>query len=155
MATTAKDIMTKEVITIKADTPIRDIARLLSKNNIAGVPVVDDENHVVGIVSEADIVVKIARPHLPAHIQLLGGIIYLERMQDVMDELKKITAYCAKDIMTTKVVTITEDASIEDVATLMVDERVNRVPVIKDKKITGIITRSDLVKTMTQNGSDQ
>ena len=144
----ARDIMTSSVITVSPESTIQEIARLLHGNRISGVPVVNNENEVIGIITEGDLIIKIAKPHLPAHIELLGGIIYLRRPQEMDDELKKITAALAKDIMTEKVITVEENCDIEDIASLMVNRKINHLPVVRDRKLIGIITRGDVIETL-------
>ncbi|MFH1454676.1 MAG: CBS domain-containing protein [Armatimonadota bacterium] len=144
----AKEVMEKNVITVKPDTPVKEIAKLLYEKNISGLPVVDEENNILGIVSETDLITKVSGPHLPPHIQLLGGIIYLARPHEMEDELKKILSYTAEQIMTKELLTVAEEETVEDVASLMVERQVNRVPVLKDGKLTGIITRHDLIKVL-------
>lgn len=145
----AKEVMKKEVITVKPDTAVNQIAKLLYENNISGVPVVNDENKLLGVVSETDLITKVSGPHLPAHIQLLGGIIYLARPHEIEDELNKIKAVTAGEIMTKELITTDEEAEVSEVAALMVENKVNRIPVVsKDKKLVGIITRHDLLSVL-------
>lgn len=144
----AKDVMKKEVVSVKKDTLVKEIAKLLYENGISGVPVVDDENKVLGIVSETDLIAKVSGPHLPPHIELLGGIIYLARPHEIEDELKKIVSVTAEEIMTKEVITVDEEAEVEDIAAIMIDRKVNRIPVVKDKKLVGIITRHDLISVL-------
>lgn len=141
----AKDVMKKEVISVRPETMVKEIAKLLYENNISGVPVVDGENKLLGIVSETDLISKVSGPHLPPHIELLGGIIYLARPHEIEEELKKIVSVMAGEIMSKDIVSVTEDAEVEDIAALMIDRKVNRIPVLKDKKLVGIITRHDLI----------
>jgi len=149
----ARDIMTDDVITVTADTSIDAIAKILHDHRISGVPVVDGEHRVIGIVTEGDLIIKLAKPETPPHIEILGGIIYLKRITEIDAELKKITAVTARDIMTEKVVTVEEDCSVEDVASLMVNRKVNRLPVVRKGKLVGIVTRADLIETMMSEPS--
>lgn len=145
----ARDIMTRDVITVSPEATIEEIARILHEHRISGVPVVNQEKEIIGIVTEGDLIIKIAKPDLPPHIELFGGIIYLKKPQEMEEEWKKITAVLAKDIMTEKVICIEEDSNIEDVASLMINRKVNRLPVVKDGKLIGIITRADIIETLT------
>lgn len=149
----AKDIMETNVITIPPDMPVHEIAQTLSKNNMTALPVVDAEENIVGIVSESDLIYRLAHPHIPPHIELLGGIIYLENPFEMKQEFKKLMAITAKDLMTEKVLTVTEDADVEDIATLMVEKEINGVPVVKGGKIVGIVTRHDLIKALIKTDS--
>lgn len=142
--------MTRDVVTVSPDCTVTELARILHDARISGVPVVNDSGSIVGIVSEADLLAKVARPHLPAHIQLLGGIIYLESPSEMDSALKKALGALVKDIMTTKVVTVDGNDEVEDVANLLVDRRVNRVPVLENGALAGIITRADIIETLVQ-----
>jgi CBS domain-containing protein len=149
-AVLARDIMTMNVITVHPDATVTDLAKLLQKHRISGVPVVNETGAIMGMVSEADLMMKIARPHLPAHIQLLGGIIYLESPAEMDSAMKKALAMQVSDIMTTRVIAVEEDDLVEDVANLMIEKRVNRVPVLDEGRLSGIITRADIIKTLVQ-----
>lgn len=151
----ARDIMTSNVITVTADTPIDTIARILHDHRISGVPVVDEKHRVIGIVTEGDLIMKLAKPETPPHIEILGGIIYLKRFAEIDAELKKITAVTARDIMTEKVVTVEEECPVEDVASLMVNRKVNRLPVVKKGTLVGIVSRADLIETMMNEPSPE
>ena len=146
---TAKDIMTKKVITINKDVSIEKLSELLLENKISGVPVIDEKEKVVGIVTEADIIVQDTELHFPRYFKLLDGIIYLESLNKFRDNLKKHLAIKVEDIMTKKVRTIGVDTPISEIAEIMLDERINRLPVMDDNNnLVGIVTRADIVKSM-------
>ncbi|MBI2252474.1 MAG: CBS domain-containing protein [Armatimonadetes bacterium] len=126
----AQEIMTKEVIKVNPLTTVKEIAKILHDHMISAVPVVDEENHLLGIVTETDLIFKVARVHLPPHIQLLGGIIYLENPHIIQEELKKMMGFYAKDIMSSPVITVSEEALLEDIASLMIEKKVSRIPVV-------------------------
>ncbi|MEA3421416.1 MAG: CBS domain-containing protein [Acidobacteriota bacterium] len=145
----AKDIMVKKVITIGRDASIGELSNLLVNNKISGVPVVDSSGKILGIVTEADIIIKDADLHFPRYFKLLDGIIYLESFRKFKNNLKKYLGSRVEDIMTNKVKAVEEDAPVGDVASMMINNNVNRIPVVdKDKKVIGIITRRDIVKSM-------
>jgi CBS domain-containing protein len=145
----ASEIMTKEVITIKKDASIGELSELLVKNKISGVPVVDDGGRIIGVVTEADIIVKDTDLHFPRYFKLLDAIIYLESLNKFKANLQKHIATRVEDIMTVKVRTIKPDTPVNEIADLMLDLKVNRLPVIdEDNKVVGIVTRSDIVKSM-------
>lgn len=143
---TAADIMQPEVITINEDATVQALAKLLAKKKISGAPVVDDQNRVVGIVSEGDLVSIDADIHFPHYIELLGNIIYLESIKKYEERLEKAAAGEVRDIMTTDVLTVQKDAPLSEIATLMIDKQVNRVPVVDGEVLVGIITRADIVR---------
>lgn len=144
----AKDVMTRKVIAVKPGTSVKEIAKVLYKKKISGVPVVDEENNLLGIVSETDLILKASGPHLPAHIQILGGIIYLETPHTMEEELKKVLAFTAGNLMTGDVITVGPEDEVKKLADIMVKENVNRIPVVENKKLVGIVTRHDLLKAM-------
>src|SRR4051812_6257055 len=99
----AKEIMSQKVITIGKDTTIEEIAHLFIEKNISGVPVVDGENKVVGMVTQKDLLYKDVEPHFPPVVEILGGLIFLGGVKHYNEELKKLVATKAEDIMTAKV----------------------------------------------------
>lgn len=142
----AREIMSSDVVTVKRDTTIEEIAHLLSEKNISGVPVVDEDNHIIGMVTEKDLLYKDVEPRFPAVVELLGGIVFLKGVKHYNEELKKLVATKAEDIMTKNVITVSGDHQVEKVAEIMVDRDINRIPVAENGKLIGIISRSDIVK---------
>lgn len=143
---TARDIMSTNVLTVNKDTTIEEIAHLLADNNISGVPVLDSSGKVIGMVTEKDLLYKDVEPRFPAMVEILGGLIFLQGAKQYNEELRKLVATKAEDIMSQNVITIDEDEPVERVARLMVEKDINRVPVLKNGKLSGIISRADVVK---------
>lgn len=143
----ARDIMTTDLVTVTKEASLKKVADLMVKNGISGIPVVDNDK-LLGIVTENDMLVRAKKLDLPTFLPFIGGLIYLEGPARLDEEVRKVTAIKAEEIMTTKVHTILPTDPIEDIATLMVEQRVNRLPVVEDGKIVGIITRSDVVKAV-------
>lgn len=143
----AGQIMTKNVVSIKPGDEVEKAARLLLEHKISGLPVVDDENRVVGMISEGDLVLRAKEVKAPAFSEILGGVIFLESQNRFFAELKKTIALSVGELMTRKIYTVGEEATLEQIATLMSTKGINRVPVVdKDKKLLGIITRQDIIK---------
>ncbi len=147
---TAKDIMTKNVVTVTPDTSIEELASLLVKYQISGVPVVDESGNLYGIVTENDLISRNKRLHIPTVVSFLDAAIYLESSKKFEQEVKRLTATRAGDICNRKVVTITEDASLIDIATIMTEKKVHLLPVVRNGKLTGIVGKRDLVKAVAQ-----
>jgi len=145
---TARDIMQAEVVTIGPDATVRELADLLATRKISGVPVVDGEGTVVGVVTEGDIVLQDAGLHFPHYIQFLDSTIYLESVSKFEERFRRTFGTKVADIMSAEVVTVAPDASVYDVATMMADRDVNRVPVLELGRLVGIITRADVVKAI-------
>lgn len=145
----AREVMTRDVVTVNRAASVTDVARLLVEHKVSGLPVVDEEHHVVGMITEGDLIYKDKKVHMPAFLEILGGVIYLENPQRIVNDLKKMTATKVAEVMTSKVYTVKEDATMEDIATIMVERQVNRLPVVDQTgKLVGIISRQDLVKAM-------
>jgi CBS-domain-containing membrane protein len=147
---TAKDIMTKDVVTVKAETSIEELSSLLVKNQISGVPVVDDAGTLYGIVTENDLISRNKRLHIPTVISFLDAAIYLESSKKFEEEVKRMAATKVGDICARKVVTITEDTTVVDIATIMADKKVHLLPVVKNGKVVGIVGKRDVVKAVAR-----
>jgi len=146
----AKDIMTSEIISVTVEDTVEGVAKLLTQHKISGIPVLDGDGKLVGIVTEADLLVRNKEIHIPSAFALLGGVIWLENPKKFEEELKKAVAVKVKDIMTEKVYTVGEEATLEEIATLMADKKVNRVPVVREGKVIGIVSRGDIVKSLVK-----
>lgn len=145
-----RDIMQTEVITVKPSTTVRELADILAKHRISGVPVVDDEGRVVGMVSEADVIVQDADLHFPFYIQFLDSIIYLQSFGKFEERFRKMFGTKVQEVMTEEVMTVSPDASVRDAAALMADRQVNRLPVVEGAKLVGIVTRGDVVRAIAE-----
>lgn len=146
---TAKDIMTTDVIVAKKDDSIANVAKLLINKRIGGVPVVDENNKVVGIISETDIMKKEKHIEAPRALNILEGLIFLDNVKDIENDLKRISAYKVEDLMSTYIVKVNEEDSFDDVANIMIKKSVNRVPVVDfNGVLKGIICRYDIIKAM-------
>lgn len=142
----ANEIMSTDVKAIRSQTTIEEIAHILTENNISGVPVVDSENRVIGMVTHKDLLYKNIQPRFPAVVEILGGLVYLSGVKHYNEELRKLVATKAEDIMTTPVISVDENTEVERVAELMVEKDINRIPVLSGGKLVGIVSRADIVR---------
>lgn len=152
-----KDAMQKEVITFRIDDKITDVAQILRENKISGAPVVS-KGKVVGMISEAD-VMRLLEVHspkinliLPSPFDLIELPLRMKHEYDEIAEgIKKAASSTVGEVMTKKVISISEDASISDAAEIMDSHDINRLPVV-DKKggLLGIITRGDIIGAMVK-----
>ncbi len=144
----AKDIMTREVITVTKDTTVEETAKLLTENRISGLPVVEGKK-VIGMVTEGDLIFKDRKLDPPAFIEILGGVIYLKDPNKYLEGFRKMIATRVEDLMTTRVLSVKESASLEEIATIMSEKKVNRLPVLDERgELVGIVSRQDLVKSL-------
>jgi len=144
----ARDIMTREVHVARPDDKVERITRLMLDNKISGVPVVDENEHVVGIITEKDLMIRAKELRVPFYVTLFDSIIFLENPIRFNNEVKKYTATKVKDAMTRKVVTVEEDTPVNEVVKLMQEKQINRVPVVRNHKLVGIISRNDILKVL-------
>lgn len=144
---TASDVMTREVTTVSRDTPVQEIATLLYTRRISGVPVVDSENRVVGMVSEGDLMVHAgAVGEAPRQRSWWLGL--FTDTSASAENYAKTHARTAADVMSTRVVAASEDQSLPDVAKLLEKNRIKRVPVLRDGRLVGIISRANLLQAL-------
>jgi len=148
MALTAADIMSTGVITVGPEAGIRELAEILTLNKISGVPVVNEESQVVGVVSQSDLVAQNKKLHIPTAITLFDWVIYLEGTERLEAEISKITGTVVGDIMSRKVVTVEPDTPLEEVATIMTEKNIHTLPVVKDGRLVGVIGKLDIVKSL-------
>ena len=144
----ATDIMTKDVITAKNETTIEELARLLIDHKISGVPVIDDDNKMIGIVTENDLIKKNKRFHIPTIVRLFDAYFLLDSGK-VEDEIKKMVATTVGEIYTKKVLSISEDTTLEEIATIMAEKHIHLLPVLRDNEVVGIVGKADVVRSMT------
>jgi CBS domain-containing protein len=143
----AADVMTPTVITVDPEMSVQRLAALLSERGISGVPVVDSEGSMIGIVSEGDLLhrAELGTEKRDARRQSW----WLEHYASgLAQDYVKSHGRTVKDIMTREVVIVSEDTNLADVATLLETRRIKRVPVMRDGKIVGIVSRSNLVRAL-------
>jgi len=146
---TAKDIMTTEVIIANREDSIVSVAKLLIEEKIGGMPVVDENNKVVGIISETDIMKKEKYVEAPQAINILQGLLFFDDFKQMEVDIKRIAAYKVKELMSTEIVKVHEDDKFDDVANIMIKKSINRVPVVDSANtLKGIICRYDIIKAM-------
>jgi CBS domain-containing protein len=142
---TAADVMTTTVVTVSPETPVPEVARLLHEHRISGVPVVDGSGNVVGVVSEGDLIGHagaIGEQRRSWWLRLLTGESALAR------DYAKTHARSTSDVMTSRVITVPDTASLADIARQMERHGIKRVPVVQDGRLVGIVSRSNLLQAL-------
>ncbi|GBE03363.1 hypoxic response protein 1 [bacterium BMS3Abin09] len=145
----AKDIMTVDVFTVKPETTVEELARLLIEHKISGVPVVGDDDQLIGVVTENDLIKKNARLHIPTIVRLFDAYFLLDSNK-MEDEIKKMVAVTVDEICNKKIVSLTEETSLEEIATIMSEKNIHLLPVLRDGMVVGIVGKADIVKSMTK-----
>ncbi len=149
-ALTAADLMTREVITVHPETGLREAALRMVKARISGLPVVDDANRVVGIVSEGDLVrwTEELSPKQAWWLNMLAE--GFDLAPEFIEQIRSVHAV-VRAAMHTDVITVEESTPARDIARMMSEHHFKRVPVVKDGKLVGIVARADLVKALAQS----
>jgi CBS-domain-containing membrane protein len=145
---TAGDVMTRDVITVKQETTIRELAELFARHRISSAPVVDDNGTMIGIVTETDLIEQDKSLHIPTVISLFDWVIYLESDKKFEKELKKMTGQTVGDVYSREVETVAPSTPISDVADIMSSRKIHAIPVVEGHKVVGIVARIDLIRTM-------
>lgn len=141
-----KDIMTTNVITVREDETVEKCANLLMTHDLSALPVLNDLGKIVGIVTEGDLIRRASRIKGPAALEVLGGIFYLESPTKYIEDLKRSMGSFAKDIMSKDVITVGPDMIIAEAATLLVENKIKRLPVVDSEgNLIGIVSRKDIM----------
>lgn len=146
-----RDVMSRSVQTVRPETPLKDVARLMVERGISGVPVVDDDGAVVGVVSEADFIIK-ERGADAIHRRPLARL--LGDSTEAQAEFAKVVAERAGSAMSSPAITIDVGAPLREAAALMVDRAVNRLPVVERGRLVGIVSRADLVRAYLRSDAE-
>jgi CBS domain-containing protein len=151
----ARDVMTKAVVSVHPDTPVREIARLLLDKGISAVPVIDNNGAPIGMVSEGDLI----RPDQAA--RKAGREWWLEILAEGEQLSPEFLAWldsqkqAARAIMSAPVITVSEGTEVGEIARLLVAHRIKRVPVVRDDRVIGIVARGDLLRTLLPSKPDR
>ena len=146
----AQDIMTKDVITVHPQTPVRELATLLLNHKISGVPVVDEAGKVLGVVTESDLIFQNKKVHLPTAVAILDAFLFLERPEKLEQEMKKIAGSMAGDICSAELISVTPETPLDELATLMAEKKIHTLPVLDGGRLAGVIGKSDIIRTIAQ-----
>jgi CBS-domain-containing membrane protein len=142
-----KEIMTRDVVSIKPEDSAKDALALLLKMQISGLPVIDESGKLVGMFTEKDILSHI----LPSYIERVGRFIYEDNPKSIKNKFMELENFKIGQLMRKEVVTVDEDAACCEVARIMLTQKVRRIPVLnKEKKVVGIVAREDVVKAYTK-----
>lgn len=145
--TPVRDVMTRDVATLRPAQPIAEAADALADGRYGAMPVVDAGGQFIGLLRDEDLIASEARVHVPTYLMLLGTSVPLPgSMKRFEHELKKFAGATVADVMDENPETVTSDATLEDVATLMHDHELTHVPVVDEGIVVGLVARSDIVR---------
>ena len=145
-----REVMTEDVLTVPTGKTLKETAQILASTGISGLPVTDDDGNVVGVISEGDILFKERSPE-----RRRGGSFAWLFFPDMIENEAKLDARTAGEAMSSPAVTIGPDRPIGEAAARMLDDAVNRLPVVDDEgDLVGIVTRADLVRAFTRSDGE-
>jgi len=139
----AGDVMTRNVVTVTPDTTVADLVRVLLTRNISGVPVIDESSTLVGIVTEGDLV---RRSELGTERKRGGWLAFFTATSTMAQDYVRSHATKVRDLMTTGVVAVEPSTELSEIANLMEERHVRRVPVVDAGKVVGIVSRANLLR---------
>ncbi len=148
-----KDIMTTDVVSLLPQADIIHAAELLLEKRINGIPVVDEEGELVGILCQSDLIAQQKRFPVPSLFTLLDGFVPLSSMKRFEAEVQKMSAATVADAMTPNPVTVSPETTVEQVATVMVEKKFHTLPVVHGGKLVGVVGKEDVLRTLLP-GSD-
>lgn len=147
---TVADIMTKEVVSVKGSTTVREMAEIFDKMRFGSLPVLDDQGNLAGIVTASDLIEQGRPLHIPTVISIFDWVIPLESEQSFEREVKKITAQTAAELASNDVVTIGVGESVSRAAEIMSSHKLHAIPVVDGKKVIGMVSRIDIIRAMNR-----
>ncbi|MEZ4660122.1 MAG: CBS domain-containing protein [Caldilineaceae bacterium] len=148
----ASELMTSPAITVAPETPIREVAAVMRKNQISGLPVVDAAGKLLGMVTEINLIKRNAPIIGPNYITVLSGLIPIElgQYRRYREQLRQVLATTAGELMTPDVEYVSPRTELETLMELMEDPNVTSLPVVDHEQVIGIVTRTDLVRLIEQ-----
>lgn len=154
MLKTVAEVMTQDSITVKAETPLREAIKILADKRIGGLPVVNDDNQLIGIISETDLMWQQAGVTPPAYFMIFDSVIYLKNPLEYERELHKALGQTVGEVMSEKPITISPDKPLTEAAKIMRDRKIHRLPVLDNSgQIIGILTLGDIIREMAASQS--
>ena len=142
------DIMTREVITVRRETTVRELAAIFQQHRFGSVPVVEDDNRLAGIVTASDLIEQGRNLHIPTVISLFDWVIPLGGEKALERDLQRITAQTVGEICSEQVVTVAPDAPVSTAADIMSEQKLHALPVVDDGCVVGMVSRIDIIRAM-------
>lgn len=146
--TKVSELMSTDVLTVGPETKISEVAKLLLEKKINGLPVVDKNNKLIGIICQSDIVYQQKKAPIPSVFTLLDGFIPLTSTSHIEKELRKISAISVEQAMSPNPVSVHPDTDLEDLAEIMIKKKYHTIPVVDQGKLIGVIGKEDVLKTL-------
>ncbi len=147
---TAREIMTREVITVGPQASVEELARLFAQRRIGGVPVVDEEGRVRGVVTQSDLLKRSREPQLPLALNILDLHLFLETPGRFRKRLEKLLGDAVEQVMSSPAVTVSPDTPVQELARLMEEKGIHTLPVVEEGRLVGIVGKLDLIRVLAR-----
>lgn len=152
MPKTVADVMTHNPIVAKPEMPLQEAITILAEKRISGLPVVDEQGKLIGVISETDLMWRETGVTPPPYIMVLDSVIFLQNPGRYERELHKVLGQTVKEVMSTDPITTTPDQFLSQAAKLMHDRQIHRLPVVDSQGLViGILTRGDIIRAMAND----
>ncbi len=145
---TIAEIMTKDVVTVKTETTLREIAVIFDERRFGSLPVTDNSGKLIGIVTASDLIEQGRSLHIPTVISLFDWVIPLGSEKSLERELHKMTAQTVGEILTTEVVTVSSTEPVSKAADVMSDNKLHALPVVDNGTLVGMVSRIDIIRNL-------
>ncbi|HAS90005.1 MAG TPA: hypothetical protein DCS48_11985 [Desulfovibrio sp.] len=146
----AKDIMTSGALTLEPENDVATAAKLMLEKHLNGLPVVDGDGKLVGVICQSDLVAQQKTISMPSLFTILDGFISFSSNEELEREVNKIAATKVEHAMTPNPITIESDTSIEKIADLMVERKFYTLPVVENGKLVGVVGKEDVLKVLAK-----
>lgn len=146
--TTARDIMTKEVVTVTSETSLKELAKIFVETRHSTIPVIDQDGQLVGVISETDLIEQQKPLHIPTVMALLDGVFYLNSEKRFKEQVDRVTATTVGELYQRDPVSCAPEATIREMAGLMSQDKVHLLPVLEAGKMIGVVARLDMIRVM-------
>ncbi len=147
----AREIMTQRVVAARPDDTVADVAKLLSENCISAVPVCDPDGRLLGMISEGDLMRPFGQENATKRAWWLNMLAEGTELASGFVDYLRLDQHRARDLMSSPAVTATEAANIGEVADLLFRHKIKRVPIVRDGKVVGVVSRADLIHTLARS----
>ncbi|WP_446009155.1 CBS domain-containing protein [Candidatus Electrothrix sp.] len=146
----AQDLMTENVIAVTKDTEVRELAKILTENKISGVPVLDEDGRLAGVVTESDLIFQNKKVHIPTAVAILDAFFFLESPEKMEQEMKKMAGVTVGDIYAKEVISVQKETPLDELATLMAEKNIHTLPVLDKEKLVGVIGKRDIIRIIAE-----
>lgn len=148
--TTAREIMNTNPPHCGLATPLADISRRFAEEGIGGILVVDDEQRLLGVITESDLIDQQRNLHLPTAIAVFDMVIPLGEAR-FEEELERMQALKAEDLMSANVTTVNAETTLAEIATIMSDQSIHFLPVLENGSVAGVISKHDVIRALAEH----